>query len=134
MLTFLTQRILTAKKEDFEITKTIKQIKRKKELLIVLNYFAAFIHVLYTKGIILKHSNGISSLKVSDRLSMLSGVQKGSVLGPCLFLAYFNGLPGSVRSRLRLFADDTIVYLTIKSQASAQSLKNDFHNLEIWEK
>jgi len=35
---------------------------------------------------------------------------------------------------VRLFADDTIVYLTIKSQVSAQSLQEDLHNLELLEK
>ena len=52
---------------------------------------------------------------------MLSGVPQGSVLGRNLFLAYTNDLPGSVRSRVLLFADDTIVFLTIKSHASTQS-------------
>ena len=36
-------------------------------------------------------------------------------------------------SRVRLFADDTIVYLTIKSHSSAQSQEN-LHNLELWKK
>ena len=44
-----------------------------------------------------------------------------SVVGPSLFLAYINDLQGSVRSRVRLFADDTIVYLTIKSGRLTQS-------------
>jgi len=39
---------------------------------------------------------------------------------------YFN-------SRVHLFADDTIVYLTIKLHASAQNLQEDLHNLELWE-
>ena len=43
-------------------------------------------------------------------------------------------VPGNVRSRVRLFTDDTIVYLTIKSHASVQSLQEDLHNLELWEK
>ena len=63
--------------------------------------------------------------KVSHRLPVLSGVLQGSVVGPSLFLAYNYDLPGSVRSRVRLFADDTIVYLTMKSHASAQSLQGD---------
>ena len=33
-----------------------------------------------------------------------------------------------------LFADDTIVYLTIKSHASAQNIQEDLHNLELWGK
>ena len=54
---------------------------------------------------------------VPHRLPVLSGVPQDSVV-PIVFLAYINGLRKSVRSRLCLFADDTIDYLTIKSQAS----------------
>jgi len=35
---------------------------------------------------------------------------------------------------VRLFADGTIVYLTIKPHTSAQSLQEDLHNLELWGK
>ncbi len=69
----------------------------------------------------------------SDNLPVLSGVPQGSVLGPCLFLSYINDLPDSVKSKVRLFADDTIVYLTVKSTQDAQTLQNDLLNLENWE-
>ena len=72
--------------------------------------------------------------KVSHSLPVLSGVTQDSVVGSSFFIAYINDVPGSVRSRVRLFANDTIVYLTIKSHASAQSLWEDLHNLELWEK
>ena len=64
---------------------------------------------------------------------MLSGVPQGSVLGPCLFLAYINDLPDSITSRARLFADDTIVYMTIKSQADSLLLQKDLDRLQVWE-
>ena len=48
-----------------------------------------------------------------------------NILGPCLFLAYINYLPNSVKSKVRLFADDTIMYLTVKTSTDANILQND---------
>ena len=70
----------------------------------------------------------------SNQTAVSSGVPQGSVLGPILFLAYINDLPDQVKSRVRLFADDTAIYLAISSEGESVTLQNDFHILEIWEK
>ena len=62
--------------------------------------------------------------KQSSSVPVMSGVPQGSVLGPVLFLAYINDLPSSLKSKARLFADDTIVYLTINSHPDAQTLQD----------
>ena len=48
----------------------------------------------------------------SESAPMTSGVPKGSVLGPILFLIYINDLLHELSSQVRLFADDMAVYLT----------------------
>jgi hypothetical protein len=69
----------------------------------------------------------------SDKVRVLSGVPQGSVLGPCLFLHYINDMPEGIGSRVRLFADDTIAYLTLTTLDDAKDLQNDLNKLASWE-
>jgi len=70
----------------------------------------------------------------STNAPVTSGVPQGSVLGPILFLCYINDMPASVSSKLRLFADDSIIYKAIKSLSDCISLQRDLVSLEQWEK
>ena len=45
----------------------------------------------------------------------------------------FNDMPEGITSNVRLFADDTIAYLTISSDQDARTLQSDLDKLEKWE-
>ena len=65
---------------------------------------------------------------------MTSGVPQGSVLGPLLFLLYINDLPENIQSQVRLFADDTAVYLTVTNMQDSQVLQSNLESLQHWER
>ena len=68
----------------------------------------------------------------SSDIEIESGVPQGSVLGPCLFLFYINDLPAEMSTSVRLFADDTIMYMTIQSDEDATLLQQDLDKLNSW--
>ena len=69
----------------------------------------------------------------SSFIAVESGVPQGSVLGPAMFLFYINDIPQGIGAKVRLFADDTLMYLTIKGQSDAAALQEDLNSLAIWE-
>ena len=68
----------------------------------------------------------------SSQVDVDSGIPQGSVLGPSLFIFYINDLQDRLRSTVRLFADDTIAYLTITSEDDAEHLQEDLDKLAQW--
>ena len=45
---------------------------------------------------------------VSSKLPIKSGVPKGTLLGPLMFLLYINDIDENISSTVRLFADDCV--------------------------
>jgi hypothetical protein len=70
----------------------------------------------------------------SSYIDVDSGLPQGSVQGPSLFLFYINDIPCSLKSTVRLFADDTIAYLALTSEADAVDLQSNLNKLGIWER
>ena len=71
--------------------------------------------------------------QASDPVPVLSGVPQGSVLGPVLFLVFINDLPDNIRSSVRLFADDCVLYRNIRSFSDCLILQDDLDQLARWE-
>ena len=70
--------------------------------------------------------------ETSDRAVVESGVPQGTVLGPLLFMCHINDLPDCVKSQVRLFADDCLLYRQSKTREDHNILQNDLKNLEDW--
>ena len=68
----------------------------------------------------------------SNEVPVISGVPQGTVLGPLLFLCHINDLPDRVKSQIRLFADDCLMYREIKTHLDHTILQNDLQCLESW--
>ena len=71
--------------------------------------------------------------QASDPVPVLSGVPQGSVLGPVLFFIFINDLPENIRSSVRLFADDCVLYRNIESPMDCQILQDDLNSIAQWE-
>ena len=79
-------------------------------------------------------SDRFMEVRVGDAVSkvkpVVSGVPQGSVVGPLLFLLFINDLPVSIRSEIRIFADDVKM---IVDPAQRQAVQQDLDMLCLWE-
>ena len=69
----------------------------------------------------------------SSYSTVQSGVPQGSVLGPLLFLIYINDLERNIKSNIKFFVDDTMLYSIVKDPAiSANNLNHDLDIIQQW--
>ena len=71
--------------------------------------------------------------QASDPVPVLSGVPKGSVLGTVISLIFKKDLPDNIRSSVRLFADECVLYRNIKTLTDCQILQDYLNSLGQWE-
>jgi Reverse transcriptase (RNA-dependent DNA polymerase)/Endonuclease-reverse transcriptase len=70
--------------------------------------------------------------EISCEVKVTSGVPQGSVLGPLLFDLYIDDLNSVVDSKIRLFADDCVLYREISSEDDAVAIQADLTALNNW--
>ena len=68
----------------------------------------------------------------SDWALVLSGVPKGTVLGPLLFSLYINDISSDIESEISRFADDCVCYREIKDEKDTMKLQRDIDRLGSW--
>lgn len=78
-----------------------------------------------------KQSVLINGVK-SSNIDVTSGVPQGSVLGPLLFLIFINDITHSITSRIRLYADDCVVYREVNCRRDSTFLQEDISKIQNW--
>ena len=69
----------------------------------------------------------------SEYSPIASGVPQGSVLGPLLFLIYINDLEHIIKSNVKFFADDTMLFSIVKNPlTTADELNHDLELINRW--
>lgn len=68
----------------------------------------------------------------SDIAAVNSGVPQGSVLGPLFFLLYINDIVTNLSVKIRLYADDCVLYNEITTEEDQLRLNRDFNKAVQW--
>ena len=65
-------------------------------------------------------------------VSVTSGIQQGSVLGPLLFIIFVNDMPDLVKSFLYMFAEDAKLLTRVNETDGTSQLQHDLNTLIDW--
>ena len=91
----------------------------------LLSWFTSYLSDRRQRVSLQGHSSGWALIR--------AGVPQGSVLGPLLFLIYINDIVHDVQSNIRLFADDTTLYIEVVDALTAtNTLNRDLTSISQW--
>ena len=79
-----------------------------------------------------RHQSVVVNGQRSEWSEVTSGIPQGSVLGPTLFVMFINDLPKTVQCGVKLFADDTKLYVRSDIPGNPDCLHNDITRLQDW--
>ena len=91
----------------------------------VLNWFKSYLSDRRQRVVL----PGVSS----DWNYIRAGVPQGSILGPLLFLLFINDIVNDIGSNIRLFADDTSLFIIVDNAPDAAArLNSDLDKITRW--
>ncbi len=92
---------------------------------VLLKWFTDYLTERYQQVVIRGQKSEIGIIK--------AGVPQGSVLGPLLFLIYMNDITNVTHCNMKLFADDTSLFIEFDNQdAAEEALNADLVNIQQW--
>lgn len=68
----------------------------------------------------------------SSPASVLSGIPQGSVLGPLFFLIFINDIVQDMPVKIKLFADDCLLYHVVRNRNDQALLNASLSKIELW--
>ena len=118
-----------------DFSKAFDKVNHLKLLFKLTNYDIKGITLNWIKSFLIGRSQTVVlGGEFSNEVPVTPWVSKGSVLGSLVFVLYIKYLPEYIQSQVRLFADDTAVYLTVSNANDSSIFQSDLDSLQCWKR